>query len=86
MRPHSSASTDPRTTNSGGKGGNHHGGSLLRRVGRSPPVAAQKKYPDELKAEAIRIYRDADPKPTIRYLAQQLGVHHEALRYWIRQA
>ncbi|MFI9406905.1 transposase [Nocardia sp. NPDC052316] len=49
-------------------------------------MAAQKKYPDELKAEAIRIYQDMDPKPTIRHLAQQLGVHHEALRYWLRRA
>ncbi len=32
------------------------------------------------------MYRDSDPKPTIRKLAQQLGVHHEALRNWIRQA
>nr|WP_281181782.1 transposase [Nocardia vaccinii] len=44
------------------------------------------KYPDELKARAVRLYRDSDPKPTIRKLAQQLGVHHEALRNWIRQA
>jgi transposase-like protein len=29
---------------------------------------------------------ESDPKPTIRKLAQQLGVHHEALRNWIRQA
>ncbi|WP_280334844.1 transposase, partial [Nocardia wallacei] len=45
-----------------------------------------KKYPDELRARAVRLYRDADPKPTIRKLAAQLGVHHEALRNWIRQA
>ncbi|MFX0578882.1 transposase [Nocardia nepalensis] len=44
------------------------------------------KYPDELKARAVRLYRESDPKPTIRKLAQQLGVHHEALRHWIRQA
>ncbi|MBT0774330.1 transposase, partial [Kineosporia sp. J2-2] len=28
----------------------------------------------------------SDPKPTVRRLAEQLGVHHEALRNWIRQA
>jgi transposase len=49
-------------------------------------VAAPKKYPDELKARAVRLYLESDPKPTIRKLAQQLGVHHEALRNWIRQA
>lgn len=49
-------------------------------------MAAPKKYPDELKAQAVRLYLESDPKPTIRKLAQQLGVHHEALRNWIRQA
>jgi transposase-like protein len=49
-------------------------------------VAAPEKYPEELKARAVRLYRESDPKPTIRKLAAQLGVHHEALRNWIRQA
>ncbi|PKV76802.1 transposase [Nocardia fluminea] len=49
-------------------------------------MAAPKKYPDELKARAVRLYRESDPKPTVRKLAAQLGVHHEALRLWIRQA
>jgi transposase len=31
------------------------------------------------------LYRESDPKPVIRKLADQLGVHHEALRNWIRQ-
>jgi transposase len=48
-------------------------------------VVAPKKYPDELRARAVRLYRDSDPKPVIRQLAAQLGVHHEALRNWIRQ-
>jgi transposase len=48
-------------------------------------VAAPKKYPDELRQRAVRLYRESDPKPVIRRLAEQLGVHHEALRNWIRQ-
>jgi transposase len=48
-------------------------------------VAAPKKYPDELRARAVRSYRESEPKPVIRKLAEQLGVHHEALRNWIRQ-
>lgn len=48
-------------------------------------MAPPKKYPDDLKARAVRLYRESDPKPTIRRLAEQLGVHHEALRNWIRQ-
>lgn len=48
-------------------------------------MAAPKKYPDELRARAVRLYRESDPKPVTRKLAEQLGVHHEALRNWIRQ-
>ncbi|MFY1696617.1 MULTISPECIES: transposase [unclassified Solwaraspora] len=48
-------------------------------------MPAPKKYPDELRARAVRLYRESDPKPVIRRLADQLGVHHEALRNWIRQ-
>lgn len=47
-------------------------------------MPAPKKYPDELRARAVRLYRESDPKPVIRQLAAQLGVHHEALRNWIR--
>ncbi|CCH29431.1 transposase [Actinosynnema sp. NPDC047251] len=48
-------------------------------------MAPPKKYPDELRARAVRLYRESDPKPVIRRLAGQLGVHPEALRNWIRQ-
>jgi transposase len=48
-------------------------------------VAAPKKYPDELRERAVRLYRESEPKPVIRWLAEQLGVHHEALRTWIVQ-
>ncbi len=48
-------------------------------------MAAPKKYPDELRARAVRLWRESDPKPVIRRLAEQLGVHPEALRNWIRQ-
>ncbi|GAA1306079.1 transposase [Saccharothrix xinjiangensis] len=48
-------------------------------------MAPPKKYPDELRARAVRLYRESDSKPVIRRLAEQLGVHPEALRNWIRQ-
>ena len=48
-------------------------------------MAAPKKYPDELRARAVRLYRESEPKPVIRRLAEQLNVPHEALRTWIRQ-
>ncbi|MFE3055145.1 transposase [Nocardia sp. NPDC059239] len=49
-------------------------------------MAPPKKYPDALRAHAIRLYRESDPKPTFRTMAAHLGVHHEALRLWIRHA
>jgi transposase len=48
-------------------------------------VPAPRKYPDELRQRAVRLYRESDPKPVIKRLAEQLGVHPEALRNWIRQ-
>lgn len=49
-------------------------------------MAAPRKYPVELRDRAVRMYRTADPKPQIKRLAVDLGVHPEALRGWIRQA
>jgi transposase len=53
--------------------------------GEESSVATPRKYPDELRSRAVRLYRDADPKPLISKLAEQLGVHPETLRTWIRQ-
>ncbi|MFF0134297.1 transposase [Streptomyces mirabilis] len=49
-------------------------------------MAAPRKYPLELRERAVRMYRTAEPKPQIKRLAIDLGVHPEALRGWIRQA
>ena len=48
-------------------------------------MVAPKKYPDELRARAVRLYRESEPKPVIKRLAEQLNVHPEALRNWIGQ-
>jgi transposase len=48
-------------------------------------VPAPRKYPDELRQRAVKLYRESDPKPVVKRLAEQLGVHPEALRNWIRQ-
>ncbi|MFD4256151.1 transposase [Streptomyces sp. NPDC058534] len=44
------------------------------------------KYALELCERAVRMYHTSDPKPQIKNLAVDLGVHPEALRGWIRQA
>ncbi|WP_443079949.1 transposase [Streptomyces sp. P9-A2] len=42
-------------------------------------MPAPRKYPLELRERAVRMYRAAEPKPVIRRMAEELGVHHEAL-------
>ncbi|WP_432021359.1 transposase [Streptomyces sp. 1222.5] len=49
-------------------------------------MPAPRKYPSELRERAVRLYRTSEPRPVIRRLAEDLGVHPEALRSWIRQA
>ena len=49
-------------------------------------MVAPKKYPLELRERAVRMYRTTEPKPEINRMAEDLGVHPEALRGWIRQA
>ncbi|OLL70351.1 Mobile element protein [Pseudonocardia sp. Ae168_Ps1] len=48
-------------------------------------MPAPRKYPDELRERAVRLYRESDPKPSFGRLAEQLNVHHEALRNWVCQ-
>ena len=53
-------------------------------------MAAPRKYSEELRQRATRMAMDArkDPatgKGAIRRIADQLGVHPEALRTWVRQ-
>jgi transposase len=54
-------------------------------------MPAPKKYPDELRERATRLVLEARRDPAaavgaIRRIADQLGVHPEALRVWVKQA
>jgi transposase len=53
---------------------------------RRTPVARPRKYPTELREQAVRTYLDSSPRPPVTRLAVQLGVHPDALRYWIKKA
>src|SRR5437763_9907523 len=54
-------------------------------------MAAQKKYPDELRERAVKMVfevreRDGKGRGELARVGRQLGVHPEALRGWVRQA
>jgi transposase len=54
-------------------------------------MPAPKKYPDELRERAVRMVFDmrretGQTTGTIARVADQLGVHREALRTWVRSA
>jgi transposase len=54
-------------------------------------MAAQRKYPEELRERAVKMVfevreREGKGRGEIARIAQQLGIHPEALRTWIRQA
>src|SRR2546426_10910572 len=52
--------------------------------GDAPAMARPRKYPDELRERAVRLVFESE-RP-IAHVAQDLGIHKEALRQWVRQA
>ena len=54
-------------------------------------MAAQRKYPDELRERAVKMLfevreREGKGHGELARIARQLGVHPEALRSWAKQA
>jgi transposase len=54
-------------------------------------MAAQRKYPEELRDRALRMVsevreREGKGHGEITRIGRQLGIHPEALRAWVRQA
>jgi len=47
-------------------------------------MAAPRKYPAELRERAVRLYFESD-RP-VAHIADDLGIHRESLRLWVRQA
>ena len=47
-------------------------------------MGAPRKYSLELRERAVRLALESD-RP-IRQVARDLGIHHESLRVWVRQA
>ena len=52
--------------------------------GAAPAMSRPRKYPDELRERAVRLVFES--KRPIAHVAQDLGIHKEALRQWVRQA
>ena len=54
-------------------------------------MAAQRKYPEELRERAVKLVfeireRDGKGHGELARVGRQLGVHSEALRSWVKQA
>ncbi len=47
-------------------------------------MGAPRKYSEELRERAVRLVFES--KRPIAHVARDLGVHHESLRVWVRQA
>jgi transposase len=44
------------------------------------------RYPAEIRGRAVRMVREIGEPGAIRRVAEQLGIHPETLRNWVRKA
>lgn len=49
-------------------------------------MSRPRRYPAEIRERAVRMVRDSGEQGSIKRIAEQLGVHPETLRTWVRQA
>lgn len=47
---------------------------------------ARRAFPSEFRERAIRMVRASDDRSAVRMVAEQLGLHPETVRKWVRQA
>ena len=47
---------------------------------------ARRRFPDEFRCEAVRLNRSVKNEKSFREVADELGMAHETLRAWVRQA
>lgn len=55
-------------------------------MSKAQTMPSRRKYPLELRERSVRMYRTTEPMLVIRRMTDDLGVHHEAQRSWIRKA
>jgi transposase len=49
-------------------------------------MAKARRYPQELRERAVRMVAEIGERGAIGRVADQLGIHRETLRSWVRQA
>jgi transposase len=53
--------------------------------GKDVLVPRPSKYPEEFRRDAVALVRSSPARP-LREIARELGVNHESLRRWVRDA
>jgi transposase len=46
---------------------------------------ARREFPSEFRERAVRMVRESSDRGAVRRVAEQLGIHQETVRKWLRQ-
>lgn len=49
-------------------------------------MARRSAFPSEFRERAVRMVRESQDRGAVRVVAEQLGIHPETVRKWMRQA